>query len=76
MDATNQGGTAQRTAAEAGWHVSRYNLSAPVPGKKAVAIANLYKGTCAEYSPFPLGWTSATTYTRATATRWTGSGSS
>ncbi len=43
--------TAARTAAEAGWHVSRYNLSARVPGTKMVAIANLYKGTCAEYTP-------------------------
>ena len=45
---------AARTAGEAGWHISRYNLSAPVPGKDAVAIANLYKGTCAEYSPLEL----------------------
>ena len=41
----------QRTAGEAGWHVSRYNLIAPVPDSKMVAIANLYKGNCAEYSP-------------------------
>lgn len=40
-----------RTAGEAGWHVSRYNLSAPVPGTKKVAIANLFRGTCAEYTP-------------------------
>ena len=38
----------KRTAGEAGWHLSRYNLSAPVPGKDAVAIANLFKGICAE----------------------------
>ena len=43
-----------RTAGEAGWHLSRYNLSAQVPGKDAVAIANLYRGTCAEYSPLEL----------------------
>ena len=43
-----------RTAGEAGWHVSRYNLSAPVPDSKMVAIANLYKGTCAEYTPIEL----------------------
>jgi len=43
-----------RTAGEAGWRLSRYNLSATVPGKDAVAIANLYKGTCAEYSPLEL----------------------
>ena len=41
----------KRTAKEAGWHLSRYNLSAPVPGRNTVAIANLMKGTCAEYSP-------------------------
>ena len=43
--------TKARTAGEAGWHLSRYNLSAPVPGTKKVAIANLYRGTCAEYTP-------------------------
>lgn len=45
---------AVRTAGEAGWRISRYNLSAPVPGKDAMAIANLYKGTCAEYTPLEL----------------------
>lgn len=40
-----------RTTAEAGWRVSRYNLSARVPGTKNVAIANLYAATCAEYTP-------------------------
>ncbi len=54
MNSEMQDNSTQRTAAEAGWHVSRYNLSAPVPDKKAVAIANLYKGTCAEYSPIEL----------------------
>ena len=54
MDSTNRGSGPKRSAAEAGWHVSRYNLSAPVPGKKALAIANLYKGTCAEYNPIEL----------------------
>lgn len=43
-----------RTATEAGWHVSRYNLSAKVPGTEMLAIANLYKGTCAEYTPIEL----------------------
>ena len=43
-----------RTAGEAGWHVSRYNLSAPVPGTKMVAIANLFKGNCAEYTPIEM----------------------
>lgn len=43
-----------RTAGEDGWHVSRYNLSAPVPGTRYVAIANLFKGTCARYTPIEL----------------------
>ncbi len=42
------------TAKEAGWHVSRYNLSAPVPGTKMTAIVNLYKGNCAEYTPIEM----------------------
>ena len=37
-----------------GWHVSRYNLFAPIPGTKNVAIANLFKGTCGVYSPLDL----------------------
>ncbi len=41
---------ARRTAGEAGWHVSSYNLSAPVPGKNSTVIVNLFKGICAEYS--------------------------
>ena len=45
---------ATRTAGEAGWHVSRYNLHAAVPGTKNVAIANLFKGNCAEYNPIEL----------------------
>ena len=43
-----------RTAGEAGWHVSRYNLSARVPNTEMVAIANLFKGNCAEYTPIEL----------------------
>ena len=39
---------AKRTAGEAGWRLSRYNLSASVPGKDTVAIVNLFKGICAE----------------------------
>ena len=42
---TNRQTAEKRTAGEAGWHYSRYNQSAPVPGKNAVAIANLFKGT-------------------------------
>lgn len=43
-----------RTAGEAGWHVSRYNLLAPLPDSKNVAIANLFKGNCAEYTPIEM----------------------
>ncbi|MBQ9002042.1 MAG: radical SAM protein [Eggerthellaceae bacterium] len=43
-----------RTAAEVGWHVSRYNLMAKVPDNKNVVIANLYKGSCAEYTPIEM----------------------
>ena len=43
-----------RTAGQAGWHVSRYNISAPVPESKNVAIVNLFKGNCAEYTPIEL----------------------
>ena len=43
-----------RTAGEAGWHVSRYNVSAKVPDTKMVAIANLFKGNCAEYTPIEM----------------------
>ena len=49
-DASVQG----RTAGEAGWHASRYNLVAPLPGKKMTAVANLYKGSCAEYTPIEM----------------------
>ncbi len=43
-----------KTAGEAGWHESRYNLRAKVPDKGVVAIVNLYKGTCAEFGPVEL----------------------
>ena len=46
--------TASRTAGEAGWHVSRYNISAPVPETQMMAIANLLRGTCAEYTPIEM----------------------
>ena len=45
---------AARTAGEAGWHVSRYNLCAQVPDSKMVAIANIFKGNCAEYTPIEM----------------------
>jgi len=44
-----------RTAAEAGWHVSRYNISASVPGTSMTAMVNLFKGTCAAYTPLEMG---------------------
>ncbi len=43
-----------KTAKEAGWHISRYNLYAPVPDTGMTAIVNLYKGTCVAYSPLEL----------------------
>lgn len=43
-----------RTAAEAGWRLSRYNLNVQLPEKGTVAIANLFRGTCAEYGPVDL----------------------
>ena len=43
-----------RTAAEAGWHVSRYNVSASIPGTKTTAIYNTYKRNCATYTPIEL----------------------
>ena len=52
MDKTAE--ASSRTAGEAGWHVSRYNLIAPVPDTKMTAIANLYKGNCAEYTPIEM----------------------
>ena len=48
------GQSESRTAGEAGWHVSRYNLSAPIPGTKKIAIANIFKGNCAEYTPIEM----------------------
>ena len=44
----------ERTAGEAGWRVSRYNVAAKVPDTKMTAIANLFKGNCAEYTPIEL----------------------
>ena len=43
-----------KTASEAGWRVSRYNLAAPIPGTDRVAIANLFRGTCGAYTPIEL----------------------
>lgn len=40
-----------RSAAEAGWRASRYNLYAPLPKTSSVAVANLFKGTCCTLTP-------------------------
>ena len=45
---------ATRTAAEAGWHISRYNLTAHIPDSKMTAIYNTYRRTCGEYTPIEL----------------------
>lgn len=50
----DEGTSESRTAAEAGWRVSRYNLSAPVPESGKTAIVNLYKGNCALYTSLEL----------------------
>ena len=44
----------QRTAAEAGWHTSCYNLFAPLPDSKNVVIFNTRTRSSAEYSPIEL----------------------
>ena len=43
-----------RTAGEAGWHVSRYNLAARLPDSDRVAVANLFRGTCGIYTPIEM----------------------
>ena len=42
------------TASEAGWRISRYNLSAVDPESGKTVIANLMAGSCAEYSALEL----------------------
>ena len=44
----------ERTAAEAGWRVSRYNVAASIPNSQMVAIYNTYRRTCAAYSSLEL----------------------
>jgi len=39
-----------RTAGEAGWRLSRYNLAAAVPDTDQTVIVNLMRGNCAVYS--------------------------
>ena len=44
----------KKTAKEAGWRLSKYNLCADIPETDSVAIANLFKGTCAAYNPLEM----------------------
>ncbi|OON85242.1 hypothetical protein BXO88_13320 [Oribacterium sp. C9] len=46
MENTNS----QRTAGEAGWRLSRYNLSMPAPEGDGYLIANLLSGSCRIYN--------------------------
>lgn len=43
-----------RTASEAGWHLSRYLISARVPDSDRTVIASLYAGICGVYTPAEL----------------------
>ena len=43
-----------RTAAQAGWHASRYNIAAPIPNSKLIAVYNTYHRRCGEYTPIEL----------------------
>ena len=45
---------AKRTASEAGWHISRYNLYAKIPDEDRIAVVNLMRGSCAACSPLEL----------------------
>ena len=46
--------TTTQTAGEAGWRQSRYNLFAHIPGTDKTIIANLFRGSCAVYTPIEL----------------------
>ena len=41
----------KRTAADAGWRLSRYNLSIPNPDGEGLLIANTYRKKCDVYTP-------------------------
>lgn len=43
-----------KTAGEAGWRVSRYNLAARIPDSDKIAVANLFRGTCGAYTPIEM----------------------
>ena len=40
-----------RTAGEAGWHLSRYDLMTVIPGENKAVVANLFRAVCAVYGP-------------------------
>ena len=42
----------ERTAAEAGWHLSRYLLKASLPDSDNVVIYNTFRRSCGDYTPF------------------------
>lgn len=48
------GAPQERTAAQAGWHISRYNITAPIPNTKMTAIYNTYTRKCGRYTPIEL----------------------
>ncbi len=41
----------KRSASEAGWHFSRYNLTIPNPDGEGVLIANTYREKCSVFTP-------------------------
>ena len=43
-----------KTAGEAGWRASRYNLAARIPDSEKIAVANLFRGTCSVCSPIEM----------------------
>ena len=43
-----------RKAGALGWHASRYNIAARVPGTPMTAIYNTFKRTCGEYNPLEM----------------------
>ena len=44
----------ERTAAEAGWHVSRYNVMAGLPGSDKLVIFNTLTRSCGAFAPIEL----------------------
>ncbi|MBR3160612.1 MAG: radical SAM protein [Atopobiaceae bacterium] len=54
LNVDSNDGRKVRTAAEAGWHVSRYNVMARIPDSNKIAIYNTFTRTCAEYTSIEL----------------------